>query len=553
METLRRKIREIDGRGYKAYKSLRGRYRFRFFDLEFLKIQGDPFATPSVVLLTFKRHGYPGDFLEDDVRVATEDFLYRILYRNCQRESSKEGSGGSGRISVPEPGQAVLARSAVQFRGGELRVKFYVGLPASGRRILGREAEDILLRRVPRIGERLIFSAVDEEALRRHVQLYRCQNQLRDKLEEMGLVAFVGDGSVLPRSSGVSDLPMKGAKFFISPRSLRKEVELPCGRKVVGMGIPKGVTLISGGGYHGKTTLLEAIQSGIYNHIEGDGREWVITVADAVKIRSEDGRSVKRVDISNFIRELPSGIGTEDFSTEDASGSTSMAASISEALEVGVSLLLIDEDTTATNFMIKDERMAELIRKEPIIPFVERVKELKDRGISTILVAGGAGEYLSVADLVIVMEEYLPSDETAEARRIVARYPAKLRGEFPVLKPPRSRRPLADSLSPYYRGKERVKVKGKNIVYGSDEIDTHSFEQIKSPAQLSTIAHGLRLLFELQRREELPLRELLLRWQEVLASRGFDALSKTSPGLFEVRRHELAMALNRMRKLKVLI
>ena len=553
MENLRRKIREIDGRGYKAYKNLRGIYRFRGFNLEFLKIQGDPFATPSVVLLSFPKPGYPQETLREEVRAATEDFVYRQLYRLCRQESAKEGSGGSGRISVPEPGQAVLSRSAVRFRGQELLVKFYVGLPAAGRRILGREAEELLLRKVPRIGQGLLYSSINPEKLRDHIQLYLCQNQLREKLKEMGLVAFVGDGSVLPRESGISDLPMRGAKFFISPRSLRKEIELPCGKKVVGMGIPRGITLISGGGYHGKTTLLEAIQSGIYNHIEGDGREWVITVRDAVKIRAEDGRSVKRVDISNFIRDLPSGISTQDFSTEDASGSTSMAASISEALEVGTSLLLIDEDTTATNFMIKDERMAELIRKEPIIPFVERVKELKERGVSTILVAGGAGEYLTVADLVIVMEEYLPSDETAEARRIVSRYPAKFKGEFPPLQPPRPRTPLPEGLSPYHRGKERIKVKGDKIIYGADEIDTHPFEQIKTPSQLFTIAHGLRLLFDLQRKHSLPLKELLLRWEKEVGERGFDVLSRISPGLFEVRRQELAMALNRLRRLKIQI
>ncbi len=553
MENLRRKIREIDGRGYKAYKSLRGRYRYRFFDLEFLKIQGDPFATPSVVLLIFRRHGYPEEYLREEVRTATEDFIYRRLYEGCRKLSEKEGSGGSGKLHVPEPGQAVFPRSAVQFKNGTLLVKFYVGLPAAGRRILGREAEEIFMRKIPKLGESLIFSSMPEEDLKRHCQLFRCQNELRAKLRELGLVAFVGDGSILPRQSGISDLPMKGAKFFLSPRSLRREIELPCGKRVVGMGIPQGVTLISGGGYHGKTTLLEALQSGIYNHIDGDGREWVITAEDAVKIRAEDGRSIKRVDISNFIKDLPSGLDTEDFSTEDASGSTSMAASISEALEVGTSLLLIDEDTTATNFMIKDERMAELIRKEPIIPFVERVKELKEQGVSTILVAGGAGEYLSVADLVIVMEEYLPSDATAEAKRIISRYPAKFRGEFPPLKPPRSRTPLPEGLSPYFRGKERIKVKGETILYGSDEIDTHSFEQIKSPAQLSTIAHSLRLLFDLQREKAQNLRELLGRWEEVLKNRGFEALSRISPGLFAVRRHEVAMALNRMRRLKILI
>jgi len=551
MERLRRKIKEIDGRGYKAYSSLRGIYKFRDYELEFLRIQGDPFATPSVVKLTIKNHGYSKRYTEGEARTATEDFIYRRLWKACNRESKKRGSGNSGNLSIPDPGQVVLQRSAVSLRNGILTVKFYVGLPANGRRILGSEAEEIFFKRIPRIANRLFYGLQDKTKLENHVKLFECQQELRKKLKELGLISFIGDGSVLPRESGISDLPMKGAKFFISPRKLKREIELPCGKKITGMGIPAGITLISGGGYHGKTTLLEAIQSGIYNHIEGDGREWVITIEDALKIRAEDGRSIKNVDISNFIRNLPSGLDTKNFSSADASGSTSMAATISEAMEIGVSLLLIDEDTTATNFMIKDERMAELIRKEPIIPFVERIKEMKEMGISTIIVAGGAGEYLSVADLVIVMEEYLPEDETAEAKRIVSRYPSSFKGDFPPLKMPVERIPEPESFSPYFRGKDRVKVKGNTILYGSEEIDTHSFEQIKSQSQLKTIVYSLRYLFDLQRKEKRKLADLLSKWEEDVEKRGLGLLSKISPSMFYVRKHELAMAINRMRKLRI--
>ncbi len=551
MERLRKKLREIDGRGYKAYASLRGIYKFRDFDFEFLRIQGDPFATPSVLKLTIRNHGYGEKYIKEDSRTATEDFVYRRLFETCRRESRRRGTGGSGSISVPDPTQAVFSRSAISLKGESLVAKFYVGLPAQGRRILGKEAEEMLFRKVPKIAQSILFASMDKDSLDSHTKLYRCQEELREKLKEMDLVAFIGDGSVLPRQSGISDFPMKGGKFFLSPKNLRVEIELKCGSKVVGMGIPKGITLISGGGYHGKTTLLEAIQNGVYNHIYGDGREWVITVKDALKIRAEDGRSIKSVDISNFIRELPNGLETEKFSTENASGSTSMAASISEAMEFGTSLILIDEDTTATNFMIKDERMSELIRKEPIIPFVERIKEMKQMGISTIIVAGGAGEYLSVADLVIVMEEYLPNDETGEAKRIVKRYPSEFKGDFPPLKKPVSRIPLADSFSPYLRGKDRIKVKERTIFYGGEEIDTHSFEQIKTSSQLRTISYSLRHLFNLQRSKETDLNELLKRWEENVFRSGFEILSGISPSMFYVRRQELAMAINRMRKLKI--
>ena len=101
------------------------------------------------------------------------------------------------------------------------------------------------------------------------------------------------------------------------------------------MGIRKGITLIVGGGYHGKSTLLKALEAGVYNHIAGDGREFVITDDTAFKLRAEDGRSITGVDISPFIKNLPNKKDTVHFSTEDASGSTSQAANLMEALESG--------------------------------------------------------------------------------------------------------------------------------------------------------------------------------------------------------------------------
>ena len=201
---------------------------------------------------------------------------------------------------------------------------------------------------------------------------------------------------------------------------------LPNNGEITGMGIRKGVTLIVGGGYHGKSTLLNALEYGIYNHIPDDGREFVVTNADAVKIRAEDGRSIQSLNIDPFISNLPFDQDTTEFSTANASGSTSQAANILEALEVGASTLLLDEDTLATNFMIRDIRMKTLIakEKEPITPFVEHVRSLyEEKGISTVIVMGGSGDYFSLADVVIGMIEYSPHDLTSQAHQIVKENP----------------------------------------------------------------------------------------------------------------------------------
>ncbi len=241
----------------------------------------------------------------------------------------------------------------------------------------------------------------------------------------MGLVAFIANGAILPRESGVSEKPLtQGALPFLAPPSLEIEVELPNQGKIKGLGIKKGITLITGGGFHGKSTLLKALERGIYNHIPGDGREGVVTLESAVKIRAEDGRFIASTDISPFISNLPFNLDTQKFSTPNASGSTSQAANIIEALESKSKLLLLDEDTCATNFMIRDKRMQTLIHKEdePITPFIDRVKELYTSfGVSTILVLGGCGDYLEVADTVIMMKNYKPLDVTLPAKKIIKR------------------------------------------------------------------------------------------------------------------------------------
>ena len=295
-----------------------------------------------------------------------------------------------------------------------------IGFPANGRTINARELEKILFDFVPEcVKHALFYKNMDAKRLRAIVDLAEDQHYIRERLPEMGLCAFVANGSILPRESGISPRPMKGGVQFRSPEELEVTMELPHKGKITGMGIRRGITLIVGGGYHGKSTLLKALELGVYDHIAGDGREYVITDNTAVKIRAEDGRSIKKTDISMFINDLPNGKDTVGFCTEDASGSTSQAANVVESL-------LIDEDTSATNFMIRDELMQRVIHRdmEPITPFIERIRELyDDYGISTVIVAGSSGSYFHIADTIIQMDRYVPKDITGYAKKEAESFP----------------------------------------------------------------------------------------------------------------------------------
>lgn len=423
---LQHELERIDRRGYPAYKDLRGQYDFGDFVLSIDHVQGDPFASPSSMSVRVPNevlHIPAGLWDEVHRRTALEDVLLRRFSRALAACSMRAGgSGKSGVLATTRPGQEVLARSACEVRGGAVTLRFEAGLPAHGRTVDGRAAAKMLLDFVPECVERTLF--VDDGLLDQAwaaVELADDQRAAREQMEASDLVAFVANGSILPRESGVSQRPLKGALAFEAPVEQRVVLDLPHRGKVAGMGIKRGVTLIVGGGYHGKSTLLRALQDGVYNHVAGDGRELVLTDSSAVKLRAEDGRAVSGVDISLFIRDLPDGRDTSRFSTVDASGSTSQAAATVEAWEAGARALLIDEDTSATNFMVRDALMEAVVAREfePITPFVERVRDLWERaGVSSIIVAGSSGAYFSVADAVLQMDRYRVHDITAHARAV---------------------------------------------------------------------------------------------------------------------------------------
>lgn len=562
---LRSLLRRLDGRGYPAYKDIRGSYAHELFTLHIDHVQRDPFAAPSRLHVNVPRPTAQFPPHADATRsraIAFRDFLARRFALECRAASRHAGSGASGLLVMPIPGQQILDRSSVVLTPTSIEARFSAGLPARGRRILGHAAADLLCDTLPALVQRaLLFEHCDERCLAAHLDTAEDADCLRNALKERNLVAFVADGAVLPRRSGVDARPFDESPVpFRGPESLRVTITLPHAGHVTGMGIPNGITLIVGGGYHGKSTLLAALQYGIYTHIPGDGRERVVTLESAVTIRAENGRRVEGVDLCPFIGALPAGSDTASFRTDNASGSTSQAANLLEAIELGAALLLLDEDTCASNLMIRDARMQTLIRKEsePITPFVDRVRELADRrGVSTILVMGGSGDYFDVADTVIQMEHYVPIDVTGTAHRIATDMPTGRNAETPAPWPDvaTTRVPLARSLNPR-KGKRDVSIRSRGlraILYGAEEIEMGAVAQLVDEGQLKAIGRGIEWCrARFAQNPELGLPDACAALADELLRNGLDALDPRRSGEYVAFRHiELGAALNRLRTLAV--
>jgi predicted ABC-class ATPase len=563
-DDLRSLLRRIDGRGYKAYRDIKGTYAFPSHTLVIDHVQGDPFAAPSRmrVQVPLEVTGLPPDTYASRSRErGLRDFLTRRFAEAAEtRGERRRGSGKSGLIAIDRPGQEILERTSVLLGKGFLEARFVVGLPARGRTIAGRQAEAMLLEDIPAIVRAsLHYSALDRDALYRHIEVNEDADYLRASLSQSGLIAFVADGSILPRASGVDERPMTGRQVvpFRSPPSLLQEFELPNSGNIHGMGISEGITLITGGGYHGKSTLLNALERGIYNHIPGDGREFVVSNRSSVKIRAEDGRRIEKVDISPFINNLPFGQDTLAFSTDDASGSTSQAANIMEALEIGAVALFIDEDTSATNFMIRDHRMQELIakEKEPITPFIDKVGQIfRDHGVSTVLVIGGSGDYFDVAGTVICMDEYTARDCTAEAHAIADRYRAERVAEGgDVFGAFRMRVPIPGSFDPS-RGRREVKISPKGmhtIAFGTHTIDLGGIEQLVDVSQTNAIGDAIHFAVSAMDGKK-TLCEVVEGVFTRISEGGLDAIGTRPVGDYaEFRPFELAAAINRLRTLRM--
>lgn len=556
---LKNELFKIDGKGYKAYKALEGRYDFKKYVLSIDHVQGDPFASPSRVrvIIDNKVAQIPEELFDNkNKEIAVCDFLTRLFSKNIRNQSEKIfGSGKSGLIEISRCPQEILERTAIIRNKSFFEARFYVGFPARGRSVLARELEKIIFNIIPNIVEStFIYENIDKLALINRVKLMEDQCFIRENLKEKGLVAFVANGSILPRESGISARPLRDGKKFVSPQALEVEFDTPNRGKIKGMGIPKGITLIVGGGYHGKSTLLKALELGIYNHIEGDGREFVITDESALKVRAEDGRAITSTDISLFINNLPNGKDTVKFNTENASGSTSQAANIIEAIESKSKVLLIDEDTSATNFMIRDDIMQQLVvkEKEPITPFIDVAKSLYKRlGISTILVAGSCGDFFDIADLVIQMDCYEPYEVTTKAKEL-SRGKISLRDDLDIYID-FGRVLVKGSIS---EGPKGIKIKnlGKDgLSINKENIDLKSVEQIVDGEQINTIGMTIKFIEDKYSGKDLTVERIVDEIEKDLTKSliGIDNIKGGNGSLAMPRKQEILCAINRLRTLKI--
>lgn len=562
-QDLREALRGMDHKGYPNYKQLKGSYQFPAFLLQIDHVQGDPFAAPSKVSVKVEgvKAAFPTKlYSTKEKRIALQDELLRTFARSLKPYSFQaKGSGKSGLMSVSQPRQEILERTGceIQPQRGDIILRMEIGFPANGRSINARELEKILFDYLPKcVQQSLFYKNLQAARLEKIAQLAEDQTYLRQQLQQLGLVAFIANGAVLPRESGVSNRPMKGAVPFQSPQSMEVEMILPNYGTIRGMGIPKGITLIIGGGYHGKSTLLKALELGVYNHIAGDGREYVVTDDTAMKIRAEDGRSVKRTDISLFINNLPNGKNTKQFETEDASGSTSQAANMAEAMEAGCQTFLIDEDTSATNFMIRDELMQRVVSSEvePITPFTMRVRELYEReGISTILVAGSSGSYFHKADQIIQMNHYVPQEITQKAKEVAKEFPLPLE-DAPIYQTPNVHRVYAADRRFAAEQRIKTKVMGRDgISINRDTIDLRYVEQLCDGEQLAGLVHLMKFV----RSQVMDGKKDLVQCvQELLAlyeAKGWQGIcggSYLPSGMSMPRKQEIFACINRWRELR---
>ncbi len=559
-------LREIDNKSYPLYKQLKGSYDMTGFTLFIERVQGDPFASPSMISVevTPEKADFPKDLYDTmEKKVALEDQLLRQFAGELRKYSFQaKGSGKSGFMGAVVPGPEILKRTGCEISNvGAVRLRLEAGFPANGRRIQSRQLEKMLVEFLPRVvSNTLYYDKTKERQYRQVAELAEDQRFIRGELKKRNLVAFVANGAILPRESGVSSRPMKQAVAFESPKSLEITLQLPNKGEIKGMGIPQGITMIVGGGFHGKSTLLKALEVGVYNHVFGDGREYVITDESAVKLRAEDGRSIQQVDISMFINNLPNGKDTSCFSTEDASGSTSQAANVVEAMEAGSKLFLVDEDTSATNFMIRDELMQKVVHSnmEPITPFSLRVRQLYEKAhISTILVAGSSGSYFYEADHIIQMKEYQPEDITEMAKAAAQKF-AILENDNRSLENEKVSELLIPDFSKSriwlkkadMRDRVKMKVMGRDsISINKETIDLRYVEQLVDTGQLAGIANIVWYIRTHLLSEDMSMTEMVNQIEELLKTSGFEKIcAGRVPGNLTVpRRQEIFACMNRWR------
>tara|TARA_B110000483_G_C18190844_1_gene540856 strand:+ start:1052 stop:2743 length:1692 start_codon:yes stop_codon:yes gene_type:complete len=557
------RLKRLDGQNYGKYKTLQTTWKSGLTTCRLAHIQGDPYASSSTlsIIVALNETEIPPEYYSDSIaRKVLADFIYREASKIVGELSENNGDGHSGEMFLGTIGPEVLSRSAIQVSETGIEMRVGVGLPGEGRKIMGMEAIELLTFKIPELWTRCCYwRNMDKDLLKSHLKVVRDQETFRGQLEEKSLVSWIANGSMLARAEGNSVKVLTTARPFKSPKSLEIIMRDSDNKKVLGMGIPKGLTLIAGGGYHGKSTLLHAIEHGIYNHLPGDGREKLVTHMDSAKIRSEEGRSIQRVDLSAFLGTLPQNQSPTNFSTTNASGSTSQFANLMECIEAGATKFFIDEDLSAVNALVRDERMQALLYEysEPIIPLIDRIPLLKNLGHDFVMVVGASGMYLDHADTVIVMNDYSVFDGAEGAKKAIAEYPTlrAMTAEIDAL-PELHRVPNLKLLHAKLYGMQdwpKVRAQGTHVLMGDLSARCGAWDQLAHQDQLRTMAHSFSWLIQKHADRGWSLEKLLSDWSNAMEQGGLDTFHPhRTRELCEIRKVDLAMFINRISALSVI-
>lgn len=558
-------LAELDGQPFSEYEQLVGDFDFSRYVIKCTKINLDASGEENSVFsirIPQTIAEIPEYLFDSPVRrTAMEDLLLRRLSANIEAIASFDQNGVARRhIHSTSPNQKILPRNALQLTKEYIEVYIQITLPiqqmlVDGEPMIsidGEIAQHIFFDDLPEIvSNSLLYCNIDVADADLFVNNMEDADRLRQHLGASGQVSFIAEGSLITRISA-EDLPDYERLVPIEiDDSLIEEVEVPHGGTVRGLGIPNGLTLILGESNSGRVDLTDAITQGIYNHIPGDGREHVVTVADAVSIGSEVGRSIQQVDISAFARELPDGGNPTSYSTPSAGSFTSQAASTVEFLEAGARVLIFDEHTSSSTFLSADTRVSPLLGDSTRNTLAARARRMVDELGISMIVAGSSlvAEFIPIADKILKVDDFRVTDITEEAKALEI-VPSSVVNDNVNLGSmlSRSRWIMPSSIDPSI-GREDLVIHAEDadfLQFGRSIVELDGIKQIADADQARAIGFVLYYAKLRYMDEGYPIREILDLVDRDLSNEGLNSLARDLRGdLARPRRYEVAAALNR--------
>ncbi len=447
-EVLRKTLKNADGKPFAKYKGIQNVFSLEGFEISFDEVQNDRSGhTYARVRVPLKAAGFPEDVYGTPSRkVAFRDLVARRFWESARtraRSPIPKTDGGEG--YMPRPGQEILDRGCVAVTEYSLEARFSLDLPSTGGKVNASATEELVFGRIAGIvSDSMLFSAYKLSKMYNHVFTAENADFIRGNLGSRGLAAFVAEGSVLPRRE--DDMaPMIDAVPFSCDAAASVEFEVPNGDPVRGWGVPEGFTALVGPSRHGKSVLADAVFAGVYNHIPGDGREYVVSVPDAVYVMAEEGRPVTSDDMSSFISPAP-GLDPSKFDSARASSPASEFAAVAEAMELGSSLVVVDEGYSNPSVI----RKGYLSEDSAYISLSEAGGAMGRAGTSMLMVTGDESA-VRHADSVFLVKDFKVSPVKVEMVL-----------EECVVKAPEPRCPVSKNMS-FEKGRKDLSVSAPSV------------------------------------------------------------------------------------------